>query len=1069
MQRCHNIKQISEEEIIKESGLILDYDEISRKGSMSREEGLISKWYGIYGSRGPGDHMARICNPGGKLTSVQVRAIAAMSEKYCVHGMVSFTTRQAAQLHKLQLKDLGAFLRDVKAAGLTTFHGCGDVARNVTACPWASECQHRLFDVRPYAEQTARHLTESRDLDNLPRKYKATFSGCEGACAQPYINCFNGIARTRLLPDGSRQDGFRVVIGGGMGWEPFVAQPLFDFVPAEKITALAHAVGVLFRDHGDRHIRKYARLKFVVHRLGIEACRRRVLAICAQEGLDASDFDGVSTESTEARVPDRPLRDTEPRDSNGLLIQRIMVPKGELSARALLRIAELSEMYGDKHLYSTNRQNLELHGIETHQIAPLRHELETLDFSTQGFFGLTDVVSCVGQTYCPLAVTHTHHMFDALQAVVEDARYVAIRDKAIVNITGCPNACSPFYIADIGLRGMRIREQQGSVEGYQIRIGGTQQRFGTILGEYKRQDCVQVIRTVLDTFLDHTQATPEFRGALADHVEAAGIAPYLSAVHALNITYEKAFNPTEYSVVTGAGHTALDFKTLAKDVPCQAACPAKTNIPEYIRLIDEGKPDGAHRINQECNVMPGVLGRICTRPCETECRHNWTNTLGPVQICHLKRAASDTKSRPSEPLPAYFHPSGKRVAVIGGGPAGLAAARELKRYGHDVQLFDRETQLGGQVRSGVPAFRLPRDTLDLDIAAIVNSGIEVHTEHHIDDHTLSDMLAQYEAVLLATGANRPRTLSLDGLNPDMAYEGLTFMSQYNQETPLPISSDVIIIGGGFTAVDCARSTRRLSSDSRVTLMYRRGVAQMAANEEELHELSQENIQLETLVSPKAVTTEGGRITSVIFTRNVLGEPGQDGRPQFIPVEGSDFERPCHTLIIAIGQTPDRTLLPPGVAPTANGLTSHDRLFVAGDFALGNGDAIHAIADGKGAAQAMDTFLMGQVRRMQQLDIHAQEHVNRIRDFDLLNPPSMPTLSLEERDQTAEVELGWTSEQTDTQAKRCYLCNHKYEIDQDKCIHCDWCIKVSPRDCIKRLSHLNVDEDGAPLDIQEVPD
>ncbi|MCP4454538.1 MAG: hypothetical protein GY809_24030, partial [Planctomycetes bacterium] len=162
MQRCHNIKKISEEEIIKESGLVLDYDEIARKGSMSREEGLISKWYGIYGSRGPGDHMARICNPGGKLTSVQIRAIAAMSEKYCAHGMVSFTTRQAAQLHRLQLKDLAPFLRDVKAAGLTTFHGCGDVARNVTACPWASECEHRLFDVRPYAEQTARHLTESR-------------------------------------------------------------------------------------------------------------------------------------------------------------------------------------------------------------------------------------------------------------------------------------------------------------------------------------------------------------------------------------------------------------------------------------------------------------------------------------------------------------------------------------------------------------------------------------------------------------------------------------------------------------------------------------------------------------------------------------------------------------------------------------------------------------------------------------------------------------------------------------------------------------------------------------------
>ena len=1067
MQRCHNIKKISEEEIIKESGLVLDYDEIARKGSMSREEGLISKWYGIYGSRGPGDHMARICNPGGKLTSVQVRAIAAMSQKYCVHGMVSFTTRQAAQLHKLQLKDLASFLRDVKAAGLTTFHGCGDVARNVTACPWASECRHRLFDVRPYAERTARHLTESRDLDNLPRKYKATFSGCEGCCAQPYINCFNGIARTRMS-DGTREEGFRVVIGGGMGWEPFVAQELFSFVPARKITALAHAVGILFRDHGDRHIRKYARLKFVVHRLGIETCRQLVLDICAKEGLDTRDFDTASTESSDAPVPDRPLCDTKPRDTNGLRIQRIMIPKGELSAEALLRIAELSEMYGDKHVYSTNRQNLELHGIDTSQLGALRSELEKLDFNTQGFFGLTDVVSCVGQTYCPLAVTHTHDLFDRLLPVVQDERYEAIHDKAIVNITGCPNSCSPFYIADIGLRGMRLREEEGSVESYQIRIGGTQQRFGVVLGEYKMKDCVAVVKAVLDTFLAYTQEHPEFEGALADHVGEAGIDPYLGAVSALNIAYEKAFNPTEYSRRTGEGDAALDFKTIAKDVPCQAACPAKTNIPEYIRLIDEGNPDAAHLVNQEDNVLPGVLGRICTRPCETDCRHNWTNTLGPVRICHLKRAASDTTSKPSEPLPPYFGDSGKRVAVIGGGPAGLAGARELKRYGHEVHLFDREQQLGGQVRTGVPAFRLPREALDQDIAAIVNSGIDVRTEQSIDDKVLAQMLKEYDAVLLATGANTPRSLSLDGLDQGMAIEGLTFMSRYNQETPMSVAEEVIIIGGGFTAVDCARSCRRLSPGSRITIMYRRGVAQMAANEEELHELAQENIDLETLVSPTSVATDNGQVTSVTFTRNVLGEPGEDGRPQFVPVEGSDFDRACRTLILAIGQTPDKALLPDGVELANSGRTTHGNLFVAGDFALGNGDAINAIADGKAAAEAMDGFLMGMVRRKQTLAIEAHDHVNRIRDFDLLDPPDMPTLPLEERDQTAEVELGWAPEQTDTQAKRCYLCNYKFEIDQDKCIHCDWCIKVSPRDCIRRLSHLNVDEDGAPLDFQEVP-
>ena len=220
-------------------GLILDFDEIARKGSMSPEEALIAKWYGIYRSRQAGDHMARIVIPAGKITSVQARAIAQLSKTYS-RGKVSFTTRQAAQLHHLQLTELPAFLRDVKAAGMTTFHGCGDVARNVTACPWASFCSHRRFDVTPYAFQTAHLLSNSRDLDNLPRKFKVSFSGCEGLCSQPHINGVGAIAVKRKTDDGKFEDGFRVVIGGGMGWKPFIAQAIYSFVPADQI-ARGHA------------------------------------------------------------------------------------------------------------------------------------------------------------------------------------------------------------------------------------------------------------------------------------------------------------------------------------------------------------------------------------------------------------------------------------------------------------------------------------------------------------------------------------------------------------------------------------------------------------------------------------------------------------------------------------------------------------------------------------------------------------------------------------------------------------------------------------------------------------
>ena len=247
----------SDEESVKECGLVLDFDEIARKGSMSREEISIAKWYGIYHSRQPDNHMARVVIPGGQITSVQARELARISKKYSPNR-ISFTTRQSAQLHCLKLADLPHFLREIKAAGMTTFHGCGDVTRNVAACPWASICPHRRLDVLPYAKAAAARLAECRELDNLPRKFKINFSGCGGDCGQPYINCLGASAIVRKLPDSSQQIGFRVVIGGGMGWRGFVAQELYSFVPPDKIVDVCRAVGLLFRDHGDRYIRMYA-------------------------------------------------------------------------------------------------------------------------------------------------------------------------------------------------------------------------------------------------------------------------------------------------------------------------------------------------------------------------------------------------------------------------------------------------------------------------------------------------------------------------------------------------------------------------------------------------------------------------------------------------------------------------------------------------------------------------------------------------------------------------------------------------------------------------------------------
>ena len=196
------------------------------------------------------------------------------------------------------------------------------------------------------------------------------------------------------------------------------------------------------------------------------------------------------------------------------------------------------------------------------------------------------------------------------------------------------------------------------------------------------------------------------------------------------------------------------------------------------------------------------------------------------------------------------------------------------------------------------------------------------------------------------------------------------------------------------------------------------------------------------------------------------QPGQ--KPDFVPVPHSEFELPCDTLIYAIGQTQESNILPPGIKIAGRHETSRRGLFVAGDFSSGNADVINAVADGKSAAVAIDEFLMGRRRRSEHVRVEQAEITGRLRDHDLVEPPPMPVLPLAERKGNEEVELGLGPESTQIHAWRCYLCNYKFEIDQDKCIHCDWCIKVSPRDCIRRLSQLERDADGAPLGYTEVP-
>ncbi len=1065
MQRTLRFRVRSHDEDIKEAGLVLDFDEIARRGAMSADEAVIAKWYGIYNMRQPGNHMARVVVPGGVLTSAQARALARIAEDYA-QGRVAFTTRQDVQMHWLKCARLPDFLRDLHRAGLSTFHGCGDVNRNVVACPWAEVCPHRRFDVLPDAVATSRAFLEDRELDNLPRKHKISFSGCGAACAQPRMNDIGLVALARRR-NGHIEHGYRVFIGGGHGWKPYVGQELFSFVPRDRVIALCLAVGRLFRDHGDRFDRARARLKFVVERFGIEECRRLVSADLWERGVDTRLFATEPIADDGPAWPKRPLTAPDPVGTNGLAIVRARVDRGEVRFHQLRRLAELSEIYGDKHLRITQRQNVEIHGVRPDQVAALRDAIEETGFATDGLEGLQDMVPCVGTTFCPLAVSRTHDLFALLRPVVDDPRYEPIRDAVLLNITGCPNACSPYRIVDIGFRGARLREALGSVEGYEIAIGGTQERHAQPIGSFRLEDCPKVTRAILDVFL----ASRREGETLADHVAREGVAPYQAAVEALDLGMEQAPPLRELSVDSGLGASSLDFATYRRDIPCQAACPARTRVPHYIEAISRGDLDGAYRINQEDNVFPGVLGRICSRPCEPACRHHWTGSEGPVAICHLKRYAADGRSQPKvEPLPPWFPQTGRQVAIIGSGPAGLAAARELRRYGHRVVVFERERVLGGMMRLAIPSFRLPREVLDAEIQAILDSGVEVRTGEDVDPMRVLHLLETFDAVVLAAGAIEPTPFALPGLDPRAVVPGVVFMRRFNLDEAEAPEPPVIVIGGGYTAVDCVRAARRLlgAHGGEVLLAYRRSEAEMSATPAEIEEMRREGIRVETLVAPVEARCEHGRLRAVVFERTRLTDPDPEtGRPGVEPLPGSRFEVPCGTLIAAVGQRRTLRLLPEGVEH--RGLrTTRAGLFVAGDFSYGSRDVIHAVADGKAVADEVDTYLMGRRRREEAIRVepHPSGWTGRVRDHDLIAPPPMPTVGPDRRSPHGEVELGYGPEEARLNALRCYLCQYRYEIDQDRCIHCDWCIKVAPRDCIKKVTRVFHDEDGRVVDYVE---
>lgn len=534
---------------------------------------------------------------------------------------------------------------------------------------------------------------------------------------------------------------------------------------------------------------------------------------------------------------------------------------------------------------------------------------------------------------------------------------------------------------------------------------------------------------------------------------------------------------TALSIREGESDAAQDLHWLQQNVPCQAACPAGTDIPGYLEAIYRGRFDEAYEINLRDNVFPAVLGRVCSRPCEDACRHGWEGNGESVAICFSKRSAADFATRTPVALEPLFAPSGKRVAIVGAGVAGLAAARELARFGHAVTVFEKHRTAGGMLNQGIPAFRLPRDIVEREIGQVTALGVHVRCGIEIGrDVSLVELIAGHDAVILAAGTLRRNLPALPGGTLSGVEHGLQFLLDVNESGRTRVGRRVAVIGGGYTAMDCARSALRFGVE--VGVYYRRARQDMVVLPGELEELLAEGGRLDTGCVPQACVGAGA-VSGVRFARTRPGAVGPDGRRSPEVVAGSEFQAEADNVILATGQFPEtgwidaslRTQLVGRDGWLASGRaheTAHPKVFAAGDFALGATTLIQAIGHAKECARKVDAVLSG-ARRSRLLASAGPAFFSAIRDghgtgrspeLNAIPIHPMPVLPVAERRGIAEVETGFPRTTARAEASRCYLCHYKFEIIDSKCVLCDECLKVKPVDgCIVEIADLLRDEEG----------
>ncbi len=503
-----------------------------------------------------------------------------------------------------------------------------------------------------------------------------------------------------------------------------------------------------------------------------------------------------------------------------------------------------------------------------------------------------------------------------------------------------------------------------------------------------------------------------------------------------------------------------------KVVDCQHACPAHTPVPEYIRLIAEEKYTEAYMINWDSNVFPGVLGRTCDRPCEPACRRGRVEEE-PVAICRLKRVAADNKGDVKKYMPqGPFKPNGKKVALIGAGPASLTVARDLAPLGYEIHLYDEQKLGGGFMRSQIPSFRLPETVLNEEVNYILDLGIHTHFNHYVK--SLKETLTKdYDVIFVGSGAPKGRDLDIPGRKEATAnvHIGINWLANVAFEHTAKIGKKVIVLGGGNTAMDCCRTARRLGGE-QVKVVVRSPFAEMKASPWEKEDAQHEDIPIVDNHVPKTFVVENGKLVGMTFEK-VHAVYDENKKRKLVPTGEADVFIEADDVLVAVGQENSFPWIERDLGiefdkwdmPKVDEVTfvsTNPKVFFGGDAAWGPKNVITAVAHGHQAAISMDLMCRGESLNVrpspfvnlvsQKMGIHEWAYDSAVEaDKRYIVPQAEKKLTLSNRKK--EVELGFDRGIAFKEAERCLNCDVQTVFATDKCIECDACVDICPTACI----------------------